>query len=129
MEGWKENFGQGGLCKEQFYKIPKRQIVSITTTCDTVFPAFIKSPYLLVSEMVMSVIRMYGDMTLTKDIVFVDSDKQVVRRYFLTLLNEVEGYINNLETVFKTVVLIQIPPFQRSFRLTSAPELYKVSLK
>lgn len=91
LGSWKESMNQNWLCKDDFYKINERQVVSITTTVNTVFPAIITSPYLIVSEKVLSVIRLYGDMALTKDVVLVDSLRQVIKPYFLTLLDEVEA--------------------------------------
>lgn len=84
------------ICKEEFYQIPKRQIVSMTTNEETLFSDLISQPFLMISEMIMSVIQMYGDIVLKRDIVFVDSKSEVIKRYFIVLFEKVK--CNNIET-------------------------------
>lgn len=97
MENWKETFPPSLVCKEHFHKVPERNIISISTTKDTIFPSIIISPYLLMSEMVKSVIDMYGDEILAKDVVMVDSYRGKIERYFLIVLPDVSGEMETLE--------------------------------
>lgn len=97
IENWKETFSPSLVCKEHFYRVPERNIISISTTKDTIFPAIFISPYFLMSEMVKSVIDMYGDEIMTKDVVMVDSARGKIERYFLIVLPEVSGEMETLE--------------------------------
>lgn len=96
LENWKETFSPSWVCKEHFYRIPERNIVSVSTTRDTIFPAIFISPNVMVSEMVKSVIDMYGDSVLAKDVVLVDSVRGGIERYFLVVLSEVSGEMETL---------------------------------
>lgn len=101
-------FNHSWICREHFYKIPKRNIISVTTTKDTIFPAVITSPYLLVSEVVRSVIEMFGDMVLAKDVVLVDSENGCMKQYFMVVLEELTGEIEaekNVGGLKKKVIL------------------------
>ncbi|MBE5982130.1 MAG: hypothetical protein E7248_02365 [Paenibacillaceae bacterium] len=97
IEKWKETFSPSLVCKEHFHIVPERNIISISTTKDTIFPAIFISPYLLMSEMVKSVIDMYGDEIMAKDVVMVDSARGKIERYFLIILPEVSGEMETLE--------------------------------
>lgn len=96
LENWKETFPPSWVCKEHFYRIPERNIVSVSTTRDTIFPAILISPNVMVSEMVKSVIDMYGDRVLAKEVVLVDSVREGIERYFLLVLSEVSGKMETL---------------------------------
>ena len=108
LRNQRNTFNHRWICKEHFYKIPKRNIISVTTTKDTIFPAIITSPYLLVSEVFRSVIEMYGDMVLAKDVALVDSEKGYIKQYFMVVLEELAGEIvsgKNAGVLKKTIIL------------------------
>ncbi|WP_143322425.1 hypothetical protein [Clostridium sp. HBUAS56010] len=96
LNKWKEEFPSSLVCIKNFYKIPERNIISISTNKDTIFPAIFISTYVMVSEMVKSVIDMYGDKVLAKDVVLVDSARGEIERYFLVVLSEVSGEMQTL---------------------------------
>ncbi|MTK06690.1 MAG: hypothetical protein F8N38_06370 [Hungatella sp.] len=104
MENWKETFPPSLVCKEHFHKVPERNIISISATKDTIFPAMLMSPHILISEMVKSVIDMYGDEIMAKDVVMVDSARGKIERYFLTVLPELSGEIETLEQKRSAVI-------------------------
>lgn len=76
------------ICKEEFHKIPKRQVLSMTMKDTTLFPELITVPYFLVSEKMMSVIQMYGDMIRKRDLMLIDSAVKIVKRYFVVLFEK-----------------------------------------
>jgi len=78
------------ICKDEFHRIEKRQIVSMKVAEDTLFPDLMDRPAILISEMMMSVIQMYGDVILKRDIILIDSAVRVVKRYFLVVLEKLE---------------------------------------
>ncbi|MDR7810503.1 MAG: hypothetical protein RIN62_01405 [Lacrimispora sp.] len=108
LRNQRNTFNHRWICKEHFYKLPKRNIISVTTTKDTIFPAIITSPYLLVSEVFRTVIEMFGDMVLAKDVVLVDSEKGCIKQYFMVVLEELAGEIvteKNAGGLRKTIII------------------------
>ncbi|WP_313260163.1 hypothetical protein [Lacrimispora sp.] len=104
----KNAFDLNWICREHFYKIPKRNIIPVFTAKDTIFPSIITSPYVLVSETVRSVFEMYGDMILAKDVVLVDSVKGCMKQYFMVVLEELTGEVEtekNVGGLKKTFIL------------------------
>ena len=101
IEDWKTSFKPDWMSKEQFYKIKTLQVFPITVTENTLFPDMVSYPFLLFSEMMMSVIRMYGDPALSKEVLLADSKKGVVKRYFLVVLEEVKGNITDTGIILR----------------------------
>lgn len=89
--GWENKIHCQFISREEIYKIPKRMIIPINTTDNTLFPDFLTSPSLLLSELVMEVIKVYGVNILSKEVILVDSINRKVKRYFLVILDEIIG--------------------------------------
>lgn len=52
---------------------------------NTLFPDVLSDPIYLFSEKLMSVVRMYGDAVLKRDLILIDSQKKAMKRYFVVL--------------------------------------------
>lgn len=77
------------VCKEQFYKIPKRQSATIKVKETTIFPDFMDRPVLIVSELFWSVVKMYQDTALKRDLVLIEPESQMIKQYYIILLENV----------------------------------------
>lgn len=77
------------ICKEYFHKIPDRQIVPMVTMETTLFPDLLAAPIYLISEKIMSVVQMYGDIILKRDLILIDSQIKAMKRYFVVLFEVV----------------------------------------
>lgn len=68
------------------YQLPDRYLLEIQPNADTVFTDIISSPYLLVSQLVKAVIRLYHPKMIFKEIVLVEAKNDLAEVYYMPIL-------------------------------------------
>lgn len=97
---WRAVINDRWINHHDFHLLPPRSLLEMVTMEHPVLPEIITSPFILISEMFHSVMKMYGDPFLEKDVILIDHKKNIMKRYFLVLFDIFEGRImpdNGLE--------------------------------
>lgn len=90
ITGWREEINKDCLCLNEFYKVPERSAFPVKIGEGIPFPDIITIPFLMVSELVYKVIKMYGDMIYTRDVILMDSVHDIYMRYYLVVFDNTE---------------------------------------
>lgn len=90
IKQWYGNIDIRYLNKEEAYKIPKRQLLSIYEKENTVFTSVINQPFPMVSEAVKEVFDMYEPHIKYKQIILLDSIYEKSCVYYIPILDEVD---------------------------------------
>lgn len=69
INGWQEKIHKNFLNPEELYKIPKRIVLKVSIRRFIPFPDLVFFPFLMVTERVYEVIKMYGEITYSRDII------------------------------------------------------------
>lgn len=83
---WYGKFDVRMINPKEHHKLPKRKLLMIQNYKNTVFTDIITFPFLLVSEKVYDVIKIYEPRTPFKQIVLLDSVNQAAQLYYLPIL-------------------------------------------
>jgi hypothetical protein len=87
INGWQEKIHKNFLNPEELYKIPKRIVLKVSIRRFIPFPDLVFFPFLMVTERVYEVIKMYGEITYSRDIILMNSDEQLYKHYYLLVLD------------------------------------------
>ena len=84
---WREKINPDWLCLSELYRIPKRIVLPVEIKEYIPYPDMITEPVLMVSELVYKVIKMYGEMVYTRDVILTDHKSCENKRYYLSLIH------------------------------------------
>lgn len=88
IKNWYGKFDVRDIRLETYYKLPKRQLFIIEPHENNIFTDIILYPFLLVSPKVMHVIKMYGELCFSCEIILFDQLKKKSELYYLPVFNE-----------------------------------------
>ncbi len=75
---------------ETYHKLKNRLVYRINPTENIIFTDIISFPFLLVSPMVRSVIKMYGDKVVFKEVILLSAEKGFEEVYYLPVMEETD---------------------------------------
>lgn len=112
--GWQEKINKDWICLDELHRIPKRILLPVGKRDTVPFPDIISSPFLMVTDLIYGVIKMYGDLVYTRDVILMDYKNHIHKRYYLLVFNNIEGsgsaiwdyniFYKNINKVRKIVV-------------------------
>jgi len=88
LVNWYGAFDVRNIRIEKFYKLPKQHLFKIESSENTIFTDAVFFPFLLVSQMVRDVIKMYGDAAFYREIILLDSEAAKSQLYYLPVFEE-----------------------------------------
>lgn len=97
LSGWENQINPQWVCFEELHRIPQRNDLSVKEENGCPLPDIITAPFLLVSEMVYQVLKMYGEEPYYRDVVIVNEGNQRHSHYYLLLLRSGEEDKNIIE--------------------------------
>ena len=92
-------------------QVPYRTLIRIQSSKFTIFPDVLCAPVLLVTQDAQGIIKLYNEHINYRQIVYVDQENELVKLYFMPLLDTIDclslhsEYVNSSNTTFSKVVL------------------------
>lgn len=94
LNGWQEKINPKWICFQDFHKVPRRCILTVSLGENIPFPDIVTTPFLLLSSLMMEMVELYGEPVYTRDIVVINEQGKQSRHYHLALPENVEhGHI------------------------------------
>ncbi|GLC81721.1 hypothetical protein [Lacrimispora brassicae] len=88
LKNWYGSFDVRDIKLDSFYKLPERQLLLLDMTEKEIFTDVITSPFLLISQKVMDVIKMYGDLCFYRQFFLLDAGSTNAENYYLPVFDE-----------------------------------------
>ena len=88
LKNWYGSFDVRDVAIDSFYKLPEGQLFIVEMTEKEIFTDFIMFPFLLISQRVMDVIKMYGDICYYRQVFLLDAGSGNSESYYLPVLDE-----------------------------------------
>lgn len=88
LKNWYGKFDVRDIKIDTFYKLPKQQLFIVDMTEKEMFTDVIPHPFLLVSQKVMDVIKMYGDICYYRLVLLLDAGSGNSESYYLPVFDE-----------------------------------------
>lgn len=88
ITNWYEEIKVRLINWETYHKLPRRKVLMITSSPNTIFTDIISFPFLLVSPMIKEVIRLYRDEVVFKEIMLLDIKNKLEKQYYLPVMEE-----------------------------------------
>ena len=85
LDGWQEVIKPKWICMEEFYKTPRRCVISASMGEFTPFPDIVTVPFLLISRLMAEVAEMYGEPVFKRDVIIINERDKQSRHYHLIL--------------------------------------------
>lgn len=98
LVNWYNEFDVRDIRIDRFYKLPERHLLTVESSDKMKFSDAIFFPFLLVSQMVKNVIKMYGDAAYFREIMLLDPRLGKSQLYYLPVFEET----SELQFVYKT---------------------------
>lgn len=89
LSDWKK-IDVSNICQERAHLLPRREVIGIETNESTFFAGVMLSPFILFSEEVFNVIKMYKPSMNGRQIILLDSDKSFSKLYYIPIIEKVE---------------------------------------
>ena len=89
LNGWQEKINTKWICFQDFYKTPRRCVLTASFGENTPFPDIVINPFLLLSKLIMDVVKLYGEPVYRRDIIIINEQEQQSKQYYLTMLEMV----------------------------------------
>lgn len=83
-------FDARNISKEKGYLLPKRELLGIRASRETVFTDIVTAPFLLVSEAVKEILEAYEPTIKYKEMVLLDTETPKYALYYLPVLDVVD---------------------------------------
>lgn len=87
---WYNRFDVRNICREKAHLLPKRTLVDIRPSSETLFADIVSFPYLLLSEAAKEVIEVYEPSVKYKDIIPFDAKTPQYALYYLPVLETID---------------------------------------
>ena len=88
LKNWYGSFDVRDIKMDTFYKLPKQQLYIVDMTEKQVFTDFILFPFVLMSQTVKDLVKMYGDVCFCREIILLDSNSGSSMNYYLPVFDE-----------------------------------------
>lgn len=88
LKNWYGRFDVRDIKIDTFYKLPKRQLFIVDITEKQAFTDFILVPFVLISQTVKELVKMYGDVCFCREILLLDSNSGSSMNYYLPVFDE-----------------------------------------
>jgi hypothetical protein len=108
--------------------LPHRTLISLHPSKFTVFPDVLCSPVLLVARTAQSIIRLYNEDVIYRQIIYLDKENSLVNLYFMPMLDAIDclspysEYVNEHKSALSKVVLKGSAIKNESLFLVKHPE-------
>ena len=107
---WYKNIDINSINKGEFYKVPYRTLLEIENNPNTVFVDIISSPFFLVTKEVSKILSKFEPNLGYKQIILLDKSNQIVKQYFMPILEEYDclsdqSELNIDKSVIKNAVI------------------------
>lgn len=115
------------------YLLPKRELLFIQESANTIFTDIISKPFFLVSELIKEVILLYQTGTIWKEIILLDGKYEISKKYYLPIFKDViclsEKSILNLDksVIKKAVVKKEDLPEEAIFKVGGLKNTYIIA--
>ena len=86
LNEWQEKINPKWLCFQDFYKTPRRCILTASIGENVPFPDIVIAPFLLLSNLMMDVVKLYGAPVYKRDVIIISEHNQQRKQYYLTML-------------------------------------------
>ena len=86
LNEWQEKINPKWLCFQDFYKTPRRCILTASIGENVPFPDIVIAPFLLLSNLMMDVVKLYGEPVYKRDVIIISEHNQQSKQYYLTML-------------------------------------------
>lgn len=90
LDGWQEMINPKWISFEEFYKIPRRSVLTAEMGEYMPFPDIVITPFLLLSSLMMRVAGMYGTPFYKRDVIVVNRRDGQSKQYHMALLETIE---------------------------------------
>ena len=88
ITNWYEEIKVRLINWETYQKLPRRKVLMITSSPNTIFTDIISFPFILVSPMIKEVIRLYRDEVIFREIILLDIKNKLEKQYYLPVMEE-----------------------------------------
>lgn len=88
IKEWSRQINTQWLCVDELYRVPKRMVFPVSLREFMPLPDIITFPFLMITDLVYQVVKMYGDMAFTRDIVLMDYKNDMQTRYYLLVFDD-----------------------------------------
>ena len=86
LNEWQEKINPKWLCFQDFYKTPRRCILTASIGENVPFPDIVIAPFLLLSNLMMDVVKLYGEPVYKRDVIIISEHNKQSKQYYLTML-------------------------------------------
>lgn len=88
IKDWNGKIDTRNITLEKYPDLPQFQLFIVDSTAKIIYTDFILFPFLLVSQSVMDIIRMYKELCFYRDVILLDQATGESKLYYLPVFNE-----------------------------------------
>ncbi len=88
LKNWYGRFDVRDIKVDTFYQLPEQQLFVVDMTEKQVFTDFILVPFVLISQTVKDLVKMYGDVCFCREMILLDSNSGSSMKYYLPVFDE-----------------------------------------
>lgn len=89
LSEWQEKINPKWLCFQEFYKTPRRCVLTASIGENVPFPDIVTTPFLLLSNLMMDVVKIYGEPVYKRDVIIINEQNMQSKQYYLSMLETV----------------------------------------
>ncbi len=89
LNEWQEKINPKWLCFQDFYKTPRRCVLTASIGENVPFPDIVTAPFLLLSNLMMDVVKIYSEPIYKRDVIIINEQNLESKQYYLSMLESV----------------------------------------
>lgn len=86
IASWQDKVDPRNICPGKSQRLPDRQILNVLPNAHMVFSDVLSSPFLLLSQICMDVVKIYETHTVSKQMILLDLENRQKQTYYLPIL-------------------------------------------
>lgn len=90
LNNWRDEIDLKNICVEKKHLLPRRKIIDITTNEKTFFTGVMLNPFIMFSEEVFKIIKMYEPAMNGRQIVLLDGENNFSKLYYIPIIEKVK---------------------------------------
>lgn len=95
LNNWRDEIDIKNICVEKKHLLPRRKIIDINTDDRTFFAGVMLNPFIMFSEEVFKIVKMYEPSMSGRQIILLDSEENISKLYYIPIIEKVEAIKNS----------------------------------
>ena len=83
LNEWQEKINPKWLCFQDFYKTPRRCVLTASIGENVPFPDIVTAPFLLLSNLMMDVVKIYIEPIYKREVIIINVQNLESKQYYL----------------------------------------------